>query len=107
LQKSEEENRRRPQLELTDWTAEFGDLADTAALMNHLDLIITVDTSVAHLAGAMGKPVWVLLKRVPDWRWMLDRPDCAWYPSMRLFRQERFGEWRPPVARIVEALKSL
>jgi tetratricopeptide (TPR) repeat protein len=95
-----------PGLELTDWTKEFTDLADTAALMANLDLIITVDTSVAHLAGAMGKPVWVILKRVPDWRWMLGRADCAWYPTMRLFRQEQFGDFKPPVAQVVEALRS-
>jgi ADP-heptose:LPS heptosyltransferase len=93
-------------LELTDWTKELADLADTAALMTHLDLIITVDTSVAHLAGAMGKPAWVILKRVPDWRWMLGRGDCAWYPTMRLIRQERFGDWHAPVEQVAQALKA-
>lgn len=77
--------------------------ADTAAVMMHCHLVITSDTSIAHLAGALGVPVWVVLKRVPDWRWMLDRPDCPWYPSMRLFRQRVDGDWCEPFARI-EAL---
>ena len=62
---------------------------DTAAVMMSLDLIVTSDTSIAHLAGALGRPVWVALRRVPDWRWMLDRADSPWYPSMRLYRQQR------------------
>jgi Flp pilus assembly protein TadD len=66
---------------------------DTAAVMMSLDLIITSDTSIAHLAGALGRPVWVALRRVPDWRWMLDRTDSPWYPSMRLFRQSDDGDW--------------
>ena len=66
---------------------------DSAAVMEHLDLIITSDTSVAHLAGALGRPTWVALKHVPDWRWMLDRRDCPWYPTMRLFRQRTPGDW--------------
>jgi tetratricopeptide (TPR) repeat protein len=95
-----------PELELTNWTSELMDFADTAALMANLDLIITIDTSVAHLAGAMGKPTWVLLKAVPDWRWMLERSDCAWYPGMRLFRQPRHGDWQTPIQQIVQALSS-
>jgi hypothetical protein len=66
---------------------------DTAAVMGALDLIITSDTSIAHLAGALGRPVWVALRLVPDWRWMLDRADSPWYPTMRLFRQRTDGEW--------------
>jgi len=92
---------------VTDWTGELNDLADTAALLANLDLLITVDTAVAHLAGAMGKPVWVLLPFVPDWRWLLDREDSPWYPTMRLFRQPRAGDWDLPMIRIVEALKQL
>jgi tetratricopeptide (TPR) repeat protein len=73
---------------------EFHDFADTAAAMHALDLIITVDTSVAHLAGALGLPVWTLLCHTPDWRYQLDRTDSAWYPTMRLFRQPRWGDWK-------------
>jgi len=81
------------------------DMADTAALIVQLDLVIAVDTAVAHLAGALGKPVWVLLPSAPDWRWLLDREDSPWYPGMRLFRQRQLGEWEPVVDRIGEALK--
>jgi len=70
------------------------DFADTAGLIETLDLVLTVDTAVAHLAGAMGKPVWILLCYTPDWRWLLKRSDSPWYPSARLFRQERFRSWR-------------
>ena len=76
-----------------DYTAMFKDFADTAALISQLDLIISVDTSVAHLAGALGKPIWVLLAYVPDFRWMWDRADCPWYSTMRLFRQPRPADW--------------
>ncbi len=72
---------------------ELNDFADTAAAIDNLDLVITVDTAVAHLAGAIGKPVWTLLPFVPDWRWMLDRDDSPWYPSMRLFRQTQLNDW--------------
>jgi ADP-heptose:LPS heptosyltransferase len=76
------------------------DFADTAAILEHLDLVITVDTSVAHLAGAMGRPVWVLLPFAPDWRWMLRRSDSPWYPTMRLFRQPRIGDWDTVLATV-------
>ena len=66
---------------------------DSAAVMTHLDLIITCDTALAHLAGALGRPTWIAVKRVPDWRWLLDRADCPWYPSVRLFRQTHRGDW--------------
>jgi Tfp pilus assembly protein PilF len=78
---------------------------DTAAIMANLDLVITSDTSVAHLAGALGRPVWVALRRVPDWRWMLDRPDSSWYPTMRLFRQTTDGDWPPVFAAMARALR--
>ncbi len=77
-------------------------LTDTAAIIDNLDLVISVDTSVAHLAGAMGKPVWTLLPFAPDWRWMLKRDDSPWYPSMKLFRQTYKGDW----GGVVEKLKS-
>jgi hypothetical protein len=77
---------------------------DTAAVMMTLDLIITSDTSIAHLAGALGRPVWVALRRVPDWRWMLDRADSPWYPTMRRFRQRDDGEWASVFAAMAAAL---
>jgi tetratricopeptide (TPR) repeat protein len=80
------------------------DFADTAAIVAALDLVITVDTAVAHLAGAMGKPVWILLPFVPDWRWLLDREDTPWYPSMRLFRQKAAGDWEEVIARVAAEL---
>lgn len=80
------------------------DFADTAAVIEHLELIISIDTSVAHLAGAMGKPVWVLLLRSPDWRWLMDRTDSPWYPTMRLFRQSRSGCWEDAVNSMAQAL---
>lgn len=83
------------------------DFADTAALIARLDLVITVDTSVAHLAGAMGKPVWILLPLLPDWRWLLRRADSPWYPSARLFRQSAPGDWTGVVRRVRRALKRL
>ena len=91
-------------MELVDLTADIRDFAETAGLISHLDLIVTVDTAVAHLAGAMGKPVWMLLTFVPDWRWLLDREDSPWYPTMRLFRQSVRGEWDDVVKRVAEAL---
>ncbi|MDR3527196.1 MAG: tetratricopeptide repeat protein [Rhizomicrobium sp.] len=82
------------------------DFLDAAALVSSMDLIITVDTSIAHLAGALGKPVWVLLPHVPDWRWMLDREDTPWYPTMRLFRQPKRGDWAGAIAAVRSALLS-
>ncbi len=86
---------------------EFTDFSDTAAAIKNLDLVISVDTSVAHLAGAMGKPVWVLIPFVPDWRWMLGRENSPWYPSMKLFRQPKKGEWEEVFRRIVGELHAL
>ena len=86
------------------WTPGPMAFVDTAAVMQSLDLIITSDTSVAHLAGAMGRPVWVALQHVPDWRWLLDGEDCRWYPTMRLFRQTRRGDWDAVFARMAEQL---
>ncbi|HUB24703.1 MAG TPA: tetratricopeptide repeat protein [Tepidisphaeraceae bacterium] len=93
-----------PGVELTDWTSDLRDFADTAALIDQLDLIVTVDTAAAHLAGALGKPAWMLLKFAPDWRWMLHRADSPWYPTMRLFRQPTLGDWDTPIAEICRQL---
>ncbi|MBC6479463.1 MAG: hypothetical protein GDA56_18500 [Hormoscilla sp. GM7CHS1pb] len=83
------------------------DFADTAAIIQALDLVITVDTAVAHLAGALGKPVWVLLPFAPNWRWMLHRADSPWYPSMQLFRQQKLGDWSEVFLAVQRALESL
>jgi len=82
----------------------LNDFADTAAVISQLDLVISVDTSVAHLAGALGKSVWVLLPFSPDWRWLLDRSDSPWYPTMRLFRQAKLGDWPSVFAQVKAAL---
>jgi ADP-heptose:LPS heptosyltransferase len=91
-------------LAFTPLPRELTDFADTAALMAHLDLVISVDTSVAHLAAALGRPTWVLLPFAPDWRWMLERHDSPWYPTMKLFRQQRRGEWLPVLHQVRDAL---
>ena len=83
------------------------DLADAAAMIAMLDLVITIDTSIAHLAGAMGKPTWVMLPFSTDWRWLRDRDDSPWYPSLRLFRQPGPGAWDDVIARIGAALGEL
>lgn len=90
-----------------DLTPQITDLADTAALMEELDLVISVDTAVAHLAGALGRPVWTLLPFAPDWRWGLGRENTPWYPSMRLFRQRTEGDWDEVIRRIAEELRAL
>jgi FkbM family methyltransferase len=80
---------------------------DAAAVMMNLDLVITCDTAVAHLAGALGRPVWILLKHVPDWRWMIDREDSPWYSTARLFRQSRAGDWDEVMTEVAAALARL
>jgi tetratricopeptide (TPR) repeat protein len=94
-----------PDYPLVDFADDLHDFADTAALVENLDLVISVDTSVAHLVGAMGKPVWILCRLGGDWRWLLDRTDSPWYPSARLFRQHRYMEWEPVVRDLRAALK--
>ena len=86
---------------------ELTDFCDTAALVQLMDVVISADTSVAHLAGAMGKPVWILVPYSPDWRWLLDREDSPWYPTARLFRQSRRGDWAGVVERVAEELRRL
>ncbi|HEY8751646.1 MAG TPA: tetratricopeptide repeat-containing glycosyltransferase family protein [Tepidisphaeraceae bacterium] len=92
-------------MHLVDWSEELNDFADTAAFIQNLDLVIGVDTAVAHLAGAMGKPVWLLLSFSPEWRWMLNRSDSPWYPTMRLFRQPKFADWQSAIDQMAHALK--
>ena len=92
---------------MTDSGAAIRDFSDTAAIVSPLDLVITVDTSVAHLAGALGKLVWIMLPFNPDWRWLLHRNDSPWYPTARLFRQRTLGDWRPVVDGIAKALGEL
>jgi tetratricopeptide (TPR) repeat protein len=89
---------------LVDHNAELHDFADIAALAASLDLVISVDTAAAHLAGALGRPVWTLLPFAPDWRWLLGREDTPWYPTMRLFRQSALGDWASVMARVAQAL---
>jgi tetratricopeptide (TPR) repeat protein len=91
---------------LVDLGPETEDFRDAAAAVEQMDLVISVDTSMAHLAGALARPVWVLLPFVPDWRWLLDHEDTPWYPTMRLFRQRQRGEWTPVVEAVREALYS-
>ena len=86
---------------------EFEDFTDTAGVIQNLDLVIAVDTAVAHLAGAMGKAVWVLLPFIPDWRWMMYRDDSPWYPTMRLFRQKTRGDWGSVFERVTKELRKL
>jgi Flp pilus assembly protein TadD len=94
-------------MNFVDWTAELDDFADTAGLIANLDLVISTDTAVAHLAGAMGKPMWLLLSTSCDWRWFTDGQGSPWYPTMRLFRQDRWGDWAGPIDRVAEALRAL
>jgi hypothetical protein len=85
---------RQPILEFGgDLDGSHGPFMDTAAIMMNLDLVITSDTSIPHLAGALGVPIWLALPFAPDWRWLLDRGDSPWYPTMRLFRQKSPGDW--------------
>lgn len=90
---------------LINYSAELVDFSQTAGLIANLDLVITVDSAVAHLAGAMGKTTWVLVPFAPDWRWQLDREDSSWYPTLRLFRQETIGDWHGVINRVKLALQ--
>jgi tetratricopeptide (TPR) repeat protein len=97
----------RTKSDIRDAGPELKNFTDTAALLSQIDLLITVDTSVAHLAGALGRPAWVLLPRLPEWRWLIDREDSPWYPSLRLFRQIETATWPPVVQRVKDALRKL
>ncbi|MFQ5764327.1 MAG: glycosyltransferase family 9 protein [Rhodospirillales bacterium] len=92
-----------PEGEIDDPAARF---VETAAAIDNLDIVITIDSALAHLAGALGKPAWVLLPMVPDWRWMLDRDDSPWYPTARLFRCRARADWTAPIEAMAEALAS-
>jgi ADP-heptose:LPS heptosyltransferase len=94
-----------PGLRIIDWTDELTDFADTAALLDNLDLLISADTAPAHLAGALGKPVWVIAAFFADWRYMLGRSDNPWYSSMQVFRQPRASDWQTPVSQIAQRLQ--
>jgi tetratricopeptide (TPR) repeat protein len=107
LQKGPAAEQSRLMPALSDWTSEISDFADTAALIENLDLVISCDTAVAHLSGAMGKPTWVLLPYNPDWRWLLDRTDSPWYPTARLFRQPGPGDWSGVIRQVVAVLGSM
>ncbi len=95
------------QTNIQDLSQYLGDFTDTAAIISQLDLVITVDTSVAHLAGAIGKPVWLLLSYIPDWRWLLEREDSPWYPTMKLFRQPSLGDWDSVFHKLKTSLQTL
>lgn len=102
-----EQLNEHPDLNLQDLVTSCQDLMDTACVMRDLDLIITVDTALAHLAGALGKATWTLLPFAPDWRWLLRREDTPWYPTMRLFRQDVPGDWNSVFERVRQALATL
>jgi hypothetical protein len=92
--------------EIVDLTAHLTDFAETAALLSCLDLVITVDTSVAHLAGALGRPTWILLPYTPDYRWLLDRDDSPWYPTVRLFRQNETRDYASVLDQVRDQLRA-
>jgi ADP-heptose:LPS heptosyltransferase len=96
-----------PTAHAIDHATDLHDFGDTGALVSLMDLVISVDTSVVHLAGALGRPVWVLLMHLADWRWLLEREDSPWYPSMRLLRQPVRGDWASVLAEASQRLKAL
>jgi len=95
------------QARMIDLSPHLTDFAETAGAIANLDLVISVDTAVAHLAGAMGKPVWIMLPFVPDWRWLLEREDSPWYPTARLFRQKTRGDWGQVARDIAHSLTGM
>jgi tetratricopeptide (TPR) repeat protein len=102
--RAEDEKALAANKHITHFGSELKDFSDTAALVSLMDLVISVDTSVAHLAGALGKPVWILLPFAPDWRWLLDREDSPWYPTARLFRQPMIGDWDSVIHTVIDSL---
>jgi len=105
--RGEDQETLRSRPDILHFGDELTDFSDTAALCELMDVIISVDTSVAHLAGALGKPVWILLPYIPDWRWLLDRSDSPWYPGAKLYRQEKIGEWDAVFEKVKSDLLSL
>ena len=101
------EQMKQAQAPVVDLAPLTADMADTAAFLAHLDLVITIDTSIAHLAGALAKPVWILLPANADWRWMEEREDSPWYPTARLFRQRELDNWKDPLDRVRTCLGTL
>ena len=97
----------REKFPVVDLNEDLHDFSDTAAAILQLDLVISVETSITHLAGALGRPTWTMLCKASDWRYMRNRDDSPWYPTMRLFRQQRTGDWNGVVGRIAEALLQL
>jgi len=105
LQTGEDSRQTPPKgMDWADFSGELTDFAETAALVQNLDLVVTIDTSVAHLAGALARPVWVLIPLETDFRWLLERTDSPWYPTMRLFRQKNRGNWTDVIEQIAGAL---
>jgi ADP-heptose:LPS heptosyltransferase len=92
---------------IRNWMADVRDFVDTAGLIKNMDLVISVDTAVAHLAGALNKPVWLLNRYESEWRWMRDREDTPWYPSMRIFNQTESRNWGPIIDRMTAELRAL
>jgi tetratricopeptide (TPR) repeat protein len=110
IQKGEEakETRNPPgNMNIIDYTEDIRDFSDTASLIENLDLVISIDSAVAHLAGALGKLTWTLLPFSPEWRWLLNREDSPWYPTMRLFRQPALGNWGPVIEYVKKALQEV
>jgi ADP-heptose:LPS heptosyltransferase len=92
---------------LIDQTDQVTDFADTAALIERLDVVISIDTAVAHLAGALGKPTLLMLPFAPDWRWLLDRSDSPWYLSAKIFRQKQPGDWSDVIIQVAKEIDSI
>ena len=107
LQKEISESDRPNMGTLVNKSDDLNDFSDTAALISELDLVISMDTAVAHLAGALGKPVWLLISTAGDWRWLCDRDDSPWYPTMRIFRQKKFNDWNNLMEHISLQIKNL
>jgi len=110
LQKSEDAEQIKelhPEFSIIDLTDNIDDFADTAGAIMNLDLVISIDTSVAHLAGALGKPTWIVLSHNSEWRWLAERKDSPWYPTIRLYRQEKEGDWNSVFVRMAGDLDEL